>query len=42
MGIRLMALISAVAAMLLLGGCGYKAPPYYEKQPTQEGTSVAL
>jgi len=42
MGIRLTALITAALLILLLEGCGYKAPPYYEKHPVQEGTSVAL
>gem|GEM_PF-6019179 len=27
--------------ILILSGCGYKAPPYYEKSST-EGKSVAL
>ncbi len=32
----------AVAIMALLGGCGYKAPPYYEKPAVKENSSVAL
>jgi predicted small lipoprotein YifL len=27
--------------LFILSGCGYKAPPYYEK-PSAEGKSVAL
>lgn len=35
----LMILFTMVA--LAFGGCGYKAPPYYEKSPT-EAKNVAL
>lgn len=27
---------------LLIGGCGHKAPPYYEKPAPQKGSGVAL
>jgi predicted small lipoprotein YifL len=36
-----MALVSA-ALMISVSGCGYKAPPYYEKPTKVEGSSVAL
>ena len=35
------AFISA-ALMVMLNGCGYKAPPFYEKQIPEKGSSVAL
>ncbi|WP_294922295.1 hypothetical protein [Sulfuricurvum sp.] len=28
--------------IMLLSGCGYKAPPHYEKPAPQKGSSVAL
>jgi predicted small lipoprotein YifL len=34
--------LCAAAMMALLGGCGYKAPPYYEKPSVKENSSVAL
>jgi hypothetical protein len=34
--------LCATAMMALLGGCGYKAPPYYEKSSPKENSSVAL
>lgn len=36
-----MAFISTVL-MLSLSGCGYKAPPYYEKPASDKGSDVAL
>ncbi len=30
------------AVILFLSGCGYKAPPYYEKPAPEKGSSVAL
>ncbi len=34
---------SMVAALImLLSGCGYKAPPYYEKPASAKESSVAL
>ncbi|WP_294892095.1 MULTISPECIES: hypothetical protein [unclassified Sulfuricurvum] len=38
----LIAFLSMAAMMAILGGCGYKAPPYYEKPSPKEGSSVAL
>lgn len=34
--------LCVVAIAALLGGCGYKAPPYYEKPSLKENSSVAL
>jgi hypothetical protein len=34
--------LSAAVMMALLGGCGYKASPYYEKPSPKENTTVAL
>lgn len=31
-----------VAVILFLSGCGYKAPPYYEKPAVAKDSSVAL
>jgi PBP1b-binding outer membrane lipoprotein LpoB len=31
-----------VTVILFLSGCGYKAPPYYEKPASDKGSSVAL
>ncbi|WP_291750916.1 MULTISPECIES: lipoprotein [unclassified Sulfuricurvum] len=31
-----------VAIILFLSGCGYKAPPYYEKPAPAKESSVAL
>jgi predicted small lipoprotein YifL len=31
-----------VAILLFLNGCGYKAPPYYEKPVVAKDSSVAL
>ncbi|HEX5329278.1 hypothetical protein [Sulfuricurvum sp.] len=31
-----------VAVILFLNGCGYKAPPYYEKPTPAKESSVAL
>jgi hypothetical protein len=28
--------------ILALSGCGYKAPPFYEKQTPEKGPTVAL
>ncbi|MEW5831552.1 MAG: hypothetical protein AB1763_01780 [Campylobacterota bacterium] len=39
---RLMALAALAVFAAILGGCGYKAPPYYEKPSPKEGPSVAL
>ncbi len=39
---KMTAVLSAAALLTLLGGCGYKAPPYYEKDSKAEGSSVAL
>ncbi|MFA6189130.1 MAG: hypothetical protein WC680_07610 [Sulfuricurvum sp.] len=30
------------ALILALSGCGYKAPPFYEKPASDKGSSVAL
>ncbi|MFZ2889608.1 lipoprotein [Sulfuricurvum sp.] len=34
--------LSVIAITALLGGCGYKAPPYYEKSSVKVNSSVAL
>lgn len=39
---KVTAALSVAALLTLLGGCGYKAPPYYEKPAQSEGSSVAL
>lgn len=36
------AALSVAALLTSLGGCGYKAPPYYEKQTHTEGSVAAL
>lgn len=28
--------------LVSLSGCGYKAPPFYEKQTNEKGSTVAL
>lgn len=40
---RLLAIAFINAALLVsLSGCGYKAPPFYEKQTHDKGSTVAL
>lgn len=39
---KLMFALEVVVCIALLAGCGYKAPPYYEKLTTGEGSTVAL
>jgi hypothetical protein len=39
---RLYTLSIVTAVIVLLSGCGYKAPPYYEKPVTAKESSVAL
>ncbi|MDD5158930.1 MAG: hypothetical protein PHI47_02670 [Sulfuricurvum sp.] len=39
---KLIIALCAATMMALLGGCGYKAPPYYEKPSPKENSSVAL
>ncbi|HEX5623055.1 MAG TPA: hypothetical protein VFX57_01315 [Sulfuricurvum sp.] len=34
--------LMGIVWMLGLGGCGYKAPPYYEAKPVPQEKSVAL
>ncbi|MDD2368144.1 MAG: hypothetical protein PHQ90_02505 [Sulfuricurvum sp.] len=34
--------LCAVAIAALLGGCGYKAPPYYSKPQPKENSTGAL
>jgi predicted small lipoprotein YifL len=34
--------LTSAALMLSLSGCGYKAPPFYEKPTSDKGTTVAL
>lgn len=34
--------LCAVTMVALLGGCGYKASPYYGKPSPKENSSVAL
>ncbi|MDP2077609.1 MAG: hypothetical protein Q8J85_06145 [Sulfuricurvum sp.] len=36
-----MAFIST-ALILSLSGCGYKAPPFYEKPTPEKGSTIAL
>ncbi|MDP3267361.1 MAG: hypothetical protein Q8M39_11095 [Sulfuricurvum sp.] len=33
---------TGAALMLSLSGCGYKAPPYYEKPISDKGSTIAL
>ncbi|HLD23299.1 MAG TPA: hypothetical protein VJA83_05100 [Sulfuricurvum sp.] len=40
--LKLFALSVMVAIILFLNGCGYKAPPYYEKPAAAKESSVAL
>jgi predicted small lipoprotein YifL len=36
-------MICTIALLMgLVSGCGYKAPPYYEKPSPKENSSVAL
>ncbi|HQS66522.1 MAG TPA: lipoprotein [Sulfuricurvum sp.] len=40
---KLLAIAFINAALLVsLSGCGYKAPPYHEKQTNDKGSTVAL
>jgi predicted small lipoprotein YifL len=39
---KIFALIAMVAILLLMNGCGYKAPPYYEKPAPAKDSPVAL
>jgi hypothetical protein len=39
---KIFALSVMVLIILFLSGCGYKAPPYYEKPSEAKGSSVAL
>ena len=39
---KIVAGIVITAAIVLLSGCGYKAPPYYEKPVPAKESSVAL
>ncbi len=34
--------VLSVIAAVVVSGCGYKAPPYYEKPISQKGSDVAL
>jgi predicted small lipoprotein YifL len=40
--LKISALSIIVTMILFLSGCGYKAPPYYEKPTSANGSSVAL
>lgn len=37
-----MMICSIALLMGLMSGCGYKAPPYYEKPALAKGSSIAL
>jgi len=39
---KMTAFLSAAVLMAVLGGCGYKAPPYYQKDSAAEGSVAAL
>jgi hypothetical protein len=39
---KIVAGIIITAVIVLLSGCGYKAPPYYEKPVPAKESSVAL
>jgi predicted small lipoprotein YifL len=34
--------LTSAALMMALSGCGYKAPPFYEKPAVDKGSNVAL
>ncbi|MDP3302253.1 MAG: hypothetical protein Q8S36_09840 [Sulfuricurvum sp.] len=34
--------LTGVLLMLSVSGCGYKAPPFYEKPTPEKGSTVAL
>jgi len=42
MAIKMVIALGILMLAASLGGCGYKAPPYYEKPAPAEGSSVAL
>jgi predicted small lipoprotein YifL len=40
--LRIFALSVIVAIIVFVSGCGYKAPPYYEKPAAAKDSGVAL